>query len=965
MKNFYFLFVIVLTSSIVFSQTLLEENFDYGTTSTDLLVSGFNWSEHSPGPPNVAYNHDMGLSMGSYPSSGLGGSAEISNGANGQAVNRSFATVTTGTVYMSALVNLDTNVLEAGAGGSFFMSLNSSSDIRARVFVKEDDGDNTKINFGIISQGTNAQIEWGTTVYSKNTTYLMIAAYIISSGTSKLYVLNSPVASEPITAEASQAFAGVVSISSVAIRQRSNGPSGFIDGIRVATSWEDIMNAMPSVALTDAPASGSTLSADPELPNNNPTVGFEATNFNLSNDAGGGTGSGGDGFIKWNVEDLSNNQIVTSGTIFAVDEGVEQDVNGLEAGKSYIVTGWLVDNSGVAITPEANYTITVNIGAYETVNDLATLRVSPMGTFEAYKYYIVSGAVTNTYSRGSVYQNQQYFQDDTAGILVYDENGEIDEYGTGDVLTNIKGHLEEVNGILRFIPTEAAWETPTMNFPIVPEVITTQEIRDNLEDYESELVMVENATFQSSGTFSASSFYSINDGSGSNFPFRTLFPEADYIGATIPSTADLVGIVIPLNNNPDITSRSSLDILDPSRAKLIVEGVPNGSVLENMDPGTAANAALVFDVANFIMSSDNNGCTGTGGDGFIRWWLTDASDDSPVNSGCAFDTGIDTFLPGMLPGNAYKYVAQLVDNLGDPWSPAATYSVIVSVGSYIDVADILALRNQSVDPGMYYRVTGQVTSTYYNFDDNNNLHFFQDDSAGIVVSDENGFLDPYVDGDVLENIRGYLKHGDNGELILETSQVPYGNALSNAPRTPETITIQQLKAANFSDYESELIMIENASFGESGQFALNNTYTISDSSGGGTLEFLADFPFADYIIIPTDIPSTPKDLVVLVRNNNESMTVTARNLEDLSLNVGEYNKDFIKIYPNPTSLGYINIENTDQSRLEISVFDLLGKAMMSKSLIDGKLDISGLKSGVYLLKISKEENTEIKKLVIK
>ncbi len=81
------------------------------------------------------------------------------------------------------------------------------------------------------------------------------------------------------------------------------------------------------------------------------------------------------------------------------------------------------------------------------------------------------------------------------------------------------------------------------------------------------------------------------------------------------------------------------------------------------------------------------------------------------------------------------------------------------------------------------------------------------------------------------------------------------------------------------------------------------------------------------------------------------------------------NVDFetsIAIYPNPAS-DVVNITLQDTSRtIEISVYDALGRVVMpSKNLDVGRLDISGLSSGVYYIKIIQEGNKAVKRLIVK
>ena len=208
------------------------ENFNYGSAAGDLTaVSGGVWVNHSGTTP-VGYA-TTSLTMTGYSSSGVGGSAVLL-AANSEDLKRVFTPVSSGSVYMSALVNLST----VGAG-NYFLHLNATdTPFRARVGAK-DDGTGGVL-FGI---GTDSgSLTYGTTVFSLNTTYLVVASYNIDSGDSKLYVLTAPSAAEPATTEATNTGTAGTAISSVSFRQSSAIPNVIIDGLNVATTWGTVLS---------------------------------------------------------------------------------------------------------------------------------------------------------------------------------------------------------------------------------------------------------------------------------------------------------------------------------------------------------------------------------------------------------------------------------------------------------------------------------------------------------------------------------------------------------------------------------------------------------------------------------------------------------------------------------------------------------------------------------------------------
>jgi Leucine-rich repeat (LRR) protein len=247
-KNYVFL-VLLIISTLSFGQRLLDENFDNGSTSGDLIVANFNWVEHLGGTPNIGYATNS-LVMPGYQPLDIGGSASLFP-ATGQSLNRPFFEISLGTVYMSALVNISAAPVSQGGSG-FFLHLNSSSNTRAKLFVN--DNGSGGINFGILSDGPDSNsISWGTTVYNYNSVYLIVASYNFNTGTSNLYVLDTPVAFEPNLPEATQTAAIISSISSVSFHQHENGPLCKIDALRVATNWSDLMDAsLETVSIPDS-----------------------------------------------------------------------------------------------------------------------------------------------------------------------------------------------------------------------------------------------------------------------------------------------------------------------------------------------------------------------------------------------------------------------------------------------------------------------------------------------------------------------------------------------------------------------------------------------------------------------------------------------------------------------------------------------------------------------------------------
>ena len=88
----------------------------------------------------------------------------------------------------------------------------------------------------------------------------------------------------------------------------------------------------------------------------------------------------------------------------------------------------------------------------------------------------------------------------------------------------------------------------------------------------------------------------------------------------------------------------------------------------------------------------------------------------------------------------------------------------------------------------------------------------------------------------------------------------------------------------------------------------------------------------------------------------------------LEYNVGistpELTEHEINMYPNPTTgMTYFSIRGVS-SALEISIYSIMGKEVLQKTIVNQELDLSFLPKGMYLVKISGKEFYGVKKLEI-
>ena len=98
---------------------------------------------------------------------------------------------------------------------------------------------------------------------------------------------------------------------------------------------------------------------------------------------------------------------------------------------------------------------------------------------------------------------------------------------------------------------------------------------------------------------------------------------------------------------------------------------------------------------------------------------------------------------------------------------------------------------------------------------------------------------------------------------------------------------------------------------------------------------------------------------ILVDNLNIAQTFN----ETLSTNSMSISTDF-SIYPNPSNVGYVNISSTESETIQVNVYDILGKQVINAAVASGRLDISTLNTGVYIVKLTQGSATTTKKLIV-
>lgn len=84
-----------------------------------------------------------------------------------------------------------------------------------------------------------------------------------------------------------------------------------------------------------------------------------------------------------------------------------------------------------------------------------------------------------------------------------------------------------------------------------------------------------------------------------------------------------------------------------------------------------------------------------------------------------------------------------------------------------------------------------------------------------------------------------------------------------------------------------------------------------------------------------------------------------------TLSTSDFNLSNLSIFPNPVrGGGMITFNTNNNQQLQVMVFDVLGKEVLSKTISNNTLNVSGLKAGVYLVQVTDNNNTTTKKLIV-
>ncbi len=128
-------------------------------------------------------------------------------------------------------------------------------------------------------------------------------------------------------------------------------------------------------------------------------------------------------------------------------------------------------------------------------------------------------------------------------------------------------------------------------------------------------------------------------------------------------------------------------------------------------------------------------------------------------------------------------------------------------------------------------------------------------------------------------------------------------------------------------------------------------FSETDSSPAATIN--------RFIVRQDSAGETPSILFDELRIGTSFADVTPTTLSN-----ADFSSDVFKLYPNPAKSNFVNITSTGLGAIQANVFDIFGKQVVNTAVTNGRLDVSTLNTGVYVVKLTQGSATTTKKLII-
>lgn len=147
------------------------------------------------------------------------------------------------------------------------------------------------------------------------------------------------------------------------------------------------------------------------------------------------------------------------------------------------------------------------------------------------------------------------------------------------------------------------------------------------------------------------------------------------------------------------------------------------------------------------------------------------------------------------------------------------------------------------------------------------------------------------------------------------------------------------------------------------------TASFQDLGTGAFFWCVSDYPAQEgqeninyaRIFCSLTTPSSNDGILSVDWTTNRKSALSVRLIKDAPLSTDTFEKSKVLIYPNPAK-DYLNIQSENEIT-ELGIIDITGKIVYSQKTVTGNINIEKLEKGIYILKITSNNQTYSYKLI--
>ncbi|PKA82658.1 putative secreted protein (Por secretion system target) [Ulvibacter sp. MAR_2010_11] len=225
------------------------------------------------------------------------------------------------------------------------------------------------------------------------------------------------------------------------------------------------------------------------------------------------------------------------------------------------------------------------------------------------------------------------------------------------------------------------------------------------------------------------------------------------------------------------------------------------------------------------------------------------------------------------------------------------------------------------------------------------------DTVGVTDSPPNN-SNPFPDG-----LNGYEISDVDGNFILEFDPVQISSPTISIAYFVSETGYEGDGTANVSASDRLRIYVKD----------INSAveYDLLDTTGNDINDLGIEGVWQTASVTIDNSPDITVQLIIEARNNSgaEAFFFDSVHFEGL-LGIADISENAVVLYPNPAT-DFVHISASEISQASVCIYNSLGEKVLERIISHSLLNISALTSGVYFVKLTQENKTTVKKLIVK